>query len=182
VLHPKVKQKYEQNNFPIDVEKASDQNEHNFLTQAKSDIKKTIVKIVRVKANGKEHFFYGEEWTSKNYLGNKIMHYNDPVGKYEDPNFRTVVDDKGNPTVAEVEGFDTVYEYSWPSDWTEEMEARLGENVDLIVKHINRKYGGFSFEDFKNKSFDDLVRFGIFGTYNPAEQKQLEKRKNSIAK
>jgi hypothetical protein len=58
------------------------------------------------------------------------------------------------------------------------MEKRLYKKVSLTVVTMNRKYGGFTWEDYKERRFDDLVTFGRFGTFNPTS-KELEKQKGN---
>ena len=181
MTHANVLQKCKEFGWEIPVETAADVNEKNFLEQAKAakePITKSITKIVRIKDKKQEYFWYGEEWTSHDNNGNEIQFYNDPIGKYEDPVFRQTIDiQTGEKVATEIIRREKVYELKWPEDFTEDMEERVDEKVDLLVIHLNRKYGGFSFADFRERSFDELVMFGRFGTYNPVIQKELEKEK-----
>jgi hypothetical protein len=178
-VHPEVIKKYQENNFEVGLESASDANEKAFfdqVTAAKQTVKKQIVKIIRLKKEGTEYFYWHEELTSKNYLGNKIHCYR-VQGKYEDPEFNRQINPKtGTPMAVEIESTETKYEYKWPSDWTPELEELVSESVDLLVVTLGRKYGGFNFQDFKDKSFDDLVTFGKYGTFNLATVKEIQKR------
>lgn len=177
-MHPEVIKKYKENGFEIALERAEDINETNFLEQVKASkqpVKREITKIIRVRKAGQEHFYYGEELTSFNYLGNKIQHYH-TVGKYEDPVFRFHVNDQGKKVATEIESHETVYEYNWPNAWSDELESLVSETVDLLIITPGRKYGGFTYPQFKESSFDDLVTFGRFGTLNPVIINELKKK------
>jgi len=187
-VHPKVLEKYIEAGYELDedkkligvLESASDANEKAFWTQVKSSkqpVKKEIKKIIRLRKQGKELFYYHESLESKNYLGNKI-HFYHTVGFYKLPEFNRVADSKtGRVQVTDIESEEDVYEYEWPRDWTSDMEDIISETVDLLIMTPARKYGGFSFEDFKEKSFDELVTIGKYGTTNPIIINELKKKK-----
>ena len=178
-MHPEVLKKYKENDFEIALERAEDINGKNFFDQAKqskAEIKHEITKIMRIRKSRKEYFYYGEALKSRNYLGNPIHLYR-TIGKYDDPIFRSQVDPStGNKMAVEIESTETVYEFEWPKQWTDELEEKVTESVDLLIITPGRKYGGFTFSDFKEKSFDELVTIGKFGTSNPVIIKELEKK------
>ena len=177
-MHPEVIKKYKENDFDIGLERAEDVNEKNFLDQAKAakqPIKHEIMKIVRGRNGKEEYFYYGEELTSFNYLGNKIMHYR-TVGKYEDPQFRFQINEQGNKVATEIESHETVYEYKWPEQWTDELEELVSDKVDLLLITPGRKYGGFSFDQFKQYDYDQLKTLGTFGTLNPVIINEIQKK------
>ena len=179
-MHPEVVKKYVENNFQDQIfESASDANEKAFFDQvaaSKQPVKKEIVKLVRLKKAGEEYFYWHEELTSRNYLKNKIHCYR-VVGHYKMPEFNQIYNPKtGTPMVTEIESETDVYEFKWPSDWKPELEELISETVDLLVITTGRKYGGFNFQDFKDRSFDDLIMYGKYGTFNPAMIKEIQKR------
>jgi hypothetical protein len=187
-MHQKVIDKYLQAGYTQDedgklvgvLESAKDANDRKFWEQVKSSkqpVTREIIKIVRLKKAGKEHFYYHERVSSKNYLGNKIHYVRDDVGYYKDPVFERVADSRtGRVSVAGIESEDVVYEYQWPKDWTPEMEDIVSETVDLLIKTPGRSYGGFSFEEFKDKGFDELVTIGKYGTTNPIIINEIKKK------
>ncbi len=182
-MHPTVIKKYQDAGLDI-YERASDANEAAFWDQVKTSgkpVKKEITKIVRLRKGKEEKFYYHEELKSRDHLGNKIHCYH-VVGTYKDPEFTTRVDAKtGKAVITEVEEETEVYEYKWPEQWTNELEELITETVDLLVVTPSRKYGGFSFEDFKEQSFDNLVTLGKYGTLNPVQIESI-KQKKAIAK
>jgi hypothetical protein len=185
MTHAKVLQRMKEYNWnPEDhgIERAEDQLEKRFLAlakEAKSPVKKEITAIYRIRENNHEYFWYAEEWSAKDSLGNTIQHYKNPIGKYEEPDFRVEIDPAtGDKVATEILSQETKYELEWPKDFTKEMEKRLYKKVSLTVVTMNRKYGGFTWEDYKERRFDDLVTFGRFGTFNPTS-KELEKQKGN---
>jgi len=159
-VHPAVRKKYEENDFDVGLERAEDVNEKAFLEQVKASqkpVKHEIVKIVRLKKGKQEHFYYYEELTSTNYLGNKIHHYQ-VQGKYEDPQFRNQINEQGQKQATEIEGRETVYEYKWPDQWSDDLEQLVVENVD------------------KERSFEDLITFGKKGTFDPEPEPDIKKK------
>ncbi len=183
MTHAKVLQKMRENGWDPElhgVESASDQLEKRFLglaKEAKAPIKKEITSIYRIRERNKEFFWYAEEASSKDSNGNTIQYYKNPIGKYENPDFRVEVDEAtGNKVATEIISHETVYELSWPKDFTPEMEKRLYKKVSLTIVDQNRKYGGFSWQDYKERSFDELVTLGRFGTLNPVIQNELKKQ------
>ena len=179
-FHPKVLKAYQDADFFHNyVPNATEENEKDFwlvANQSKQPIKKEITKIIRVKKGGKEYFYYHEEVLSTDHVRNEI-HYFHTVGKYDMPYFNNAYDPKtGRPKATQIVRREEVFELEWPKDWTPELEDLLIDDVDLLVVTKGRKYGGFSFEDFKEKSFDDLVTLGKYGTLAP-KIVEVEKRR-----
>jgi hypothetical protein len=178
-MHPEVIKKYKQNNYEVALERAEDVNERTFWEQVKESkqpVKREIMQISRVKQGKQEYFTYQEEVTSKDSLGNEIHCYRS-VGKYEDPSFRYNINQNGQRMASEILRTETVYEYKWPGDWTPELEELVTEDPSLTLITQSRHYGGFTFEQFKEDSYDDLVTFGRFGTKNPVIVNELKKEK-----
>jgi hypothetical protein len=177
MVHEKVLEAYEANDFEY-YKRAEDYNEEAFFDQAtaaKQPINKEIVKVVRLKSNKKEYFYFHVELKSHNYLGNKIHLYR-IEGKYNLPEFNKDIDPKTNkPRTIEVENLIPTYEYEWDKDWKEEYNDLMSENTDFVLVTSSRKYGGFSFHDFKELPFDQLVTLGRFGTTNPAVIEGIKK-------
>ncbi len=183
-MHPAAEKKYKQADFQLALESASDQNEATFFEKAKlakQAVTREITAIYRLKKAQQEYFYYGEELRSKDNLGNMIDHYR-TVGLYKDPSFRYQLNQDGNKVATEIQNLETVYEYKWPDDWTTELESLVSENVSLTVITPSRKYGGFTLDDFIHRSFDELLVFGKFGTYNPVVISELNKAKAAVGK
>jgi hypothetical protein len=181
-MHPKVLEKYRENAYEIALERASDGNERRFFEGAKAakqPVKHEITNIVRVRKGKEEYFYYIEELNSRNYIGNQIHHFR-TVGIYEDPSFRNQVNpETGKKVATEILKTETVYEFEWPKDWAPELENQITENVDLLVITPGRKYGGFTYPEFKERSFDELVTISKFGTLNPGIPRELQKKQKT---
>jgi hypothetical protein len=171
-MHKKVLAEYKKFNAELpDLLTPNEENIRVFYEKTKASgkpIRREIIKIVRLKQKGKEHFYYGQELRSEDSLGNELEVYMQPIGKYDLPYFDFITDPTTNARIPNgIKSTETKYELEWPKDWTQELEHDVVEKVDLMVITPTRKYGGFDFQDFKEKSFDDLVTFGRYGTYNP---------------
>ena len=179
-FHPKVLQAYQEADFFENyVPKANEENEKAFwlvVEQAKQPVKREITKIVRVKKGGKEYFYYHEELTTRDHVKNE-HHCFHTVGKYKMPEFNSAYDPKtGKVRAKEIVREEEVYEFEWPDKWTPELEELVKEDVDLLVITTGRKYGGYSFDDFKERTFDELVTIGRFGTLEPKTIEAVKRR------
>ena len=182
-MHPKVEEKYRKNDFEVPYDSANDSNLKSFWTQANQSnvpVTKDIYKIVRLKHRGVEYFYYHVKYTSRDVLGNKIEAMEYDKGYYEDPQFKFnyVMDPKTGTqkkTVTEVESTERIYELKWPKDFTQELQDQVVDSVDLLVISTGRKYGGYTFDDFKERTFDELVTLGRFGTLNPVVIEAVKK-------
>ena len=180
-MHPKILEKFKHEAPELlenRLESASDANETRFLAEAKGPIKREIVKIIRLKKGGQEYFYWHEEQKSRDYLGNET-HFYKVDGMYKDPEFRRERGSNGQPKAVEIAGQTDVYEYKWPQDWKPELEDLVSESVDLLVSTLGRKYGGFSFQDFKDRTFDELVTLGKYGTLSPQGIEREKKRQRN---
>jgi hypothetical protein len=182
-MHPEVKKLYEQNDFDLPLKSANDENLQAFwdkVAESKEPVNKEIYKIVRLKHKGQEYFYYHIRYTSRDVLKNKIQAMEPDKGYYDKPEFRHDVDPQTRKLRStEIESTERIYELKWPVDFTEELQNLVTDTVDLLVIGIGRKYGGFSFDDFLDRSFDDLVTFGRFGTFNLAVINEVKKRNAS---
>jgi hypothetical protein len=107
--------------------------------------------------------------TSQDALGNEIEVYMPWVGRYEKPTFEFIVDPHTDAKIPKgIKSKEIIYELEWPKQWNQELERDLSEKVSLIVATNSRKYGGFDFQDFKNRTFEELVTIGKYGTVNPS--------------
>lgn len=181
-MHPLVKQKYQDANFDY-FPNANDNNEEAFFQKtkiAKKPVTHYIIKVVRVKVRGKEHVYYHETLRSRDFLNNPIDHTR-VIGKYEDPQFVTNVDPRTNtPRQADIQGFDTVYEFPWTPNiidqWLSQEGFELDDGCGYILIDGGRKYGGYTYDQFCNESYDNLVTLGKFGTLKPEEIKEVKRR------
>jgi hypothetical protein len=188
-MHKKVLQEYKKYHAQLpDLSTAEEENHRVFYQKTKTSgkpIQREIVKVVRLKEKGKEYFYYGQELRSEDSLGNELEVYMQPIGKYEKPTFQFIVDPNTDAKIPNgIKSHQTVYELEWPKDWNPDLENDLSSNVDLLVSSQGRKYGGYTWEQFKNESFENLVMIGKYGTVNPSpkiidtvEQRRAEKEK-----
>jgi len=66
-MHKKVFQEYEKSGMQLPEETANEANIRVFYEKQKisqKSIKRSIVKLVRLKEKGQEYFYYGQELTS----------------------------------------------------------------------------------------------------------------------
>jgi hypothetical protein len=150
---------------------ANDENVKTFYLKQKTSgkpIRRTIDQIVRIKDKGKEWFYYHQTLESQDALGNDLSVFMPSVGRYEKPTFEFIHSPEGAKIPNGIKSKEMIYELEWPKQWNEELEQDLSEKVSLIVATNSRKYGGFDFQDFKNRSFDQLVQIGKYGVVNPS--------------
>jgi hypothetical protein len=192
-MHKKVLAQYKKYNAELpDLTTANEENIRIFYEKTKASgkpIRREITKIVRLKEEGKEWFYYGQELRSQDSLGNEIEVYMQPVGKYDLPEFSFIVDPHTDARIPNgIKSTSTVYELEWPKEWTPELEKDVSDNVDLVLIKQNRHYGGYSFDEFKLRTFDELVTLGKYGTLNPTpkiieientRRKELDKEKKA---
>lgn len=149
---------------------ANEENELKFFKLAKQagkPVKRKVTQIVRLKSGGKDYVYYHETLTSKNNIGKKIDHSR-VIGVYKRPEFEPVLTDEGDTIAASTEDFETIYEIPFSVHFLEqEIEPYIVENPSLVIKSLGRNYSGFSYEQFKTLSFDDLLTLGKYGTLTP---------------
>jgi hypothetical protein len=176
LVHSKVLEKYKDANMEYNISiHANDMNEENFFAKVKTANKGPaqhyIIKIVRVKFGGKEYVYYHETLRAKDFLNNMIDHTR-VVGTYEDPQFMVSVDPKTNtPRATEVQGHETIYEWPWTPNivdqWLSQENFHLDPACGFIVKDYSRTYGGYTYEQFCENTYEDLVTLGKYGTLEP---------------
>ena len=172
-MHPKVLAQYKKFNAELpNLKTANAENLEIFHSKTKASgkpIRREIVKVVRVKEKAKEYFYYGQSLTSEDALGNEIHVYMQPIGSYELPEFSFIVDPHTDARIPNgIKNKKMVYELKWPGDFTKELEQDIADKVDLLVMTPSRIYGGFTWDDFKNRTFEELVTLGKYGILNPS--------------
>jgi len=180
-VHPVVLQKYKESGYLLSnwLPRAEQENAKAFWETVDKNGGKPVIheiqQIYRLKSGMKEYFFYQEGLRSEDKLGKPIHHFQ-TVGKYEDPNFKpTYHGDTAEIIGNEIDRLKTVYELEFPKDFTDEMKEQVTDNASfIVVSKTGRKYGGFDFEDFLEKSLDELVLYGKYGTFSPKAQKEIE--------
>ena len=171
-MHKKVLAEYKKYNAQVpELTKANEENIRIFYEKTKASgnpIKREIVKIVRLKERGKEYFYYGQELRSTDSLGNELEIYMQPVGRYEKPTFQFIIDPNTDARIANgIKSHETIYELEWHKDWNSDSENDLSSKVDLLIIAQGRKYGGFSWDEYRNRTFEELVTLGRYGTLTP---------------
>lgn len=171
-MHKKVLAEYKKYNAQVpELTTANEENIRIFYEKTKASgnpIKREIVKIVRLKERGKEYFYYGQELRSTDSLGNELEIYMQPVGRYEKPTFQFIIDPNTDARIANgIKSHETIYELEWPKDWNSDSENDLSSKVDLLIIAQGRKYGGFSWDEYRNRTFEELVTLGRYGTLTP---------------
>lgn len=135
-----------------------------------------INSVYRLKESNQEFIYYHENLSSTDYLGNKTTHFR-VIGKQKYPEFVTQFDEAGEQAKY-IDSSEDKYSIPFNSDFVEkEIEPFLGERPNFYVIEYGKKYGGFGLQELKEYNYDDLVRLGQYGTTNPTEIKQIEKKK-----
>ena len=85
--------------------------------------------------------------------------------------------DTGEITGSEIANVSTVYELNWPQDFTEGLQKQLLPTTSYVVMSPNssRRYSGFDYEDFKERSLEELLTIGKFGTINKVVIDEIKK-------
>jgi hypothetical protein len=195
-MHVKTVAEYKKHNaedLMLPFLSACDENIKVFMEKAKTSgkpVKREINSIYRLKQGNKEYFIYNQKLSSQDSLENYIECWFPNIGKYEKPSFSFITNPETGAKIADsIRSTEIIYELEWKKDWTPELEAVVVNDIDnLIVIPGNRHYGGFSFDEFKERTFDELVTLGKYGTLNPTpkiieientRRKELDKEKRA---
>jgi hypothetical protein len=179
-MHAKLLRKYQKEAPQLLEDRigtANELNEQRFwqiVDNSGAKVEKQITSIYRTKVGNKEYFFYGEELRSTDNLGNPIDHFHQ-IGKYEDPQFVYTMGPGGQKLGTSINGFKTVFELKWPSDWTKSLEKNLINETQFYLKTDSSTSGGRGitytigkYEDFKNRTYDELLMLGKYGVIAPS--------------
>lgn len=189
-MNKELLQKYKDADFEYNIDlHPNDKNEAVFFEKvkvAKKPVIHNIHKVVRIKTASGEHVYYHETLKSRDYLDNLIDHSR-VVGKYEDPQFTSSVDPSTRqPRVTEIQGFETKYEITWTPNiidvWLSQEGFQLDDDCGFVIKQGGKTYGGYTYDQFCNSSYEDLVTLGKYGTLSPEGiQKEINKRNRQNA-
>jgi hypothetical protein len=186
-MHRKVRQEYEKHKFEVPANPA-DTNQEIFRRKTKrarpEDIKVYINQVWRT-AQGpkKDYIFYERKVVIPDLVGNEDTD-TELLGKYEMPRFRNIYNNQtGDAESIALAGFETQYDIPYSKEKMEEIltEAEIERDGDdkpvkVPVDATNtiftlsiggRKYGGFSADDFINRSFDELTQLALYGQLAP---------------
>lgn len=177
MVHPEIIRLYRENNCEY-WETANDANETSFFQQAaaaKKAVKHIITAVYRLRRGKKDYVFYHETLKSFNPKG-AVIHHSRTIGKYNLPIFtRTIYGDAGESR-PEIESHQEVYELEF-KDWSKELDEQLTDDTGFVLITPQRKYGGFSREDFFKRSFEELEQIGRYGTLHRDLQEEVRKQK-----
>jgi len=194
-MHPKLLQKYRKEAPQLLEDRigtANELNEQIFWAKVNNSgakVEKQITSIYRTKVGNKEYFFYGEELRSTDNLGNPIDHFHQ-IGKYEDPQFVYTMGPGGQKLGTSINGYKTVYELEWPKDWSHKLEKNLINETQYYLKTDSstsggrgKKYGISNYEDFKERTYDELLMLGRYGVIAPSADEifKIEKSRQERA-
>lgn len=166
-MHPKVKQAYNEAGFqiPATPQDAREENFRRRTKRAEDKIQKFINQVYRISQGPKKDFIFYELKEVGNDLAGNEDTLTTQIGRYDMPKFRKLYNNAtGEAEAVQLAGTETVCEYPYSKA---EMERILNsgnsENTTFTLIMGNRKYGGFTREDFINKSFDELAEMAIYG-------------------
>jgi hypothetical protein len=173
-MHVKTIAEYKKHNaqdLMVPFLSACDENIRVFMGKSKMSgkpVKREINAIYRLKQGNKEYFTYHQKLSSVDALDNYIECWFPGLGKWEKPTFSFITNPETGAKIADgIRSTQIIYELEWPKDFTKDLEEDLSDTVDLIVISQGRKYGGYDFQTFKDRKFDELVTIGKYGVLNP---------------
>jgi len=189
-MHQKLLQKYRKEAPQLLEDRIGTANELNekrfwdIVNNSGAKVERQITGLYRTKVGQKEHFFYGEELRSFDNLGNPIDHFHQ-IGKYEDPQFVYTMGPGGKKLAVEIGGYKTVYELAWPKDWNKSLEKNLINETQFYLKTDSSTSGGrgktytiSKYEDWKNRTYDELLMLGQYGIIAPTPNEIITIEKN----
>jgi hypothetical protein len=167
-MHPHVRKAYVEAGFPL-PDTPQDAREASFRRRTKrakeEDIKKFINQVWRISQGPKkEYIFYEIKEVGPDLVGNEDT-FTEIRGRYDMPKFRRVYDNTtGEARITQIAGSETIYEIPYSKGKMEEiLKSGDSENTVFTLALGNRKYGGFTREDFTNKSFEELAEMALYG-------------------
>lgn len=132
-------------------------------------IKRHIDQVHRVREGGlrgQEKMYFLETHTSKDHRGNRISKFL-VNGKFDNPIPTYQYDEiTGQNMCTGIDGYETIYQMPFNLKVIDELvdSGEIDDRTQFAVETPNgRGYGGFSFDEFRNMSFDDLVYIGKTG-------------------
>lgn len=165
-MHPKAKEAYSQAGFDIPPT-PQEANELVFRRKTKrakeGEIKKFINQVWRISKGGKEEFIiYEQKEVGADLAGNEDT-FTSMVGRYDMPKFRKVYNNvSGEVDAVNLSGTETVYEIPYSKKNMEEvLNSGNSDNTAFTLWAGNRKYGGFTRDDFVDKSLDELIGIDV---------------------
>ena len=157
---------------------ALEENTRIFYEKSKmsgAPIRREIQAVYRTKIKDKEHFWYHQELRSQDSLQNEIEVFMPRVGRYEKPYFSTITDpNTGAKIPTGIQRTEEIYELEWPKDWTPELENDLIDKLNLVVIANGRHFGGYTWDEFKERTLNELVTYGKYGVFEKPIQKVIE--------
>lgn len=165
-MHPLVKAEYDKHEFPY-TETTEDQRHADFLQKTKGSTHKLRINtIYRVRLmNQKEYLYYHYTIFGESISGNE--HTDSQIaGKYEFPIFHKNFDNATNKLISTyIDRKETRYDIEFSPKNLQDI-LRKGEieyPTAFVIDNGARKYGGFSYDDFKDATFDQLLAAGRKG-------------------
>jgi hypothetical protein len=139
------------------------------ITQkGKIPIERSVNQIVRTRSKGKDYLYFAVIYSAFDRAGNFATASDDTIGCVFVPKVvsRNQVTDEGETITvsADVLDINPAYSIQFSKENLEALKPYLAEKLSLVVKAENRKYSGFSWDDFANRSMEELVLISRFGT------------------
>lgn len=170
---------------------ADDNDKRELIVEAEEDptrpIERKIIRMYRLQNGDKEYVYWVESLRGQKFSGPYFDHSR-IVGKYEEPFFDISKDrESGSTTVVGIHHKEVRYEIPFADKITDAgtgQEIRLEElakyktdTCKFMVRTANDKafeVRGISFDDWKNKSFSELVEIGKMQRAPVAQSAQAE--------
>jgi hypothetical protein len=181
-MHPKVKRAYEEAKFQVPANPA-DTNEEIFRRKTKrarpEDVKVVINQVWRTSQGpNKDFIFYEKKEIIPDLAGNEDT-LTKTEGKYRMPKFTNVYNNQtGDVESVALRGFETQYDIPYsPQKMREILESGDSSNTIFTLVINDRKYGGFSAEDFIDRPYDELVQLAYHGQITNPVSKSFDPSK-----
>lgn len=178
-MHPEVERAYREAKFQVPANPA-DTNQEIFrrkTRRARDEDKQFFINQVwRVSQGPKKDFIFYERKTVIPDLAGNNENDTEIVGRYDKPKFRNIYNNStGEPESVALAGFETVYDIPYSKEKMQEILDSGNSSDTVFTLSIGtqsgaRKYGGFSADDFVNRSFDELTQLALYGTIQPTVQ------------
>jgi hypothetical protein len=179
-MHPKVKALYDDHpeiDRPIS---AIEDSEKEFNNRTKNfDKVITIDQLWRTRRGGGlkavEYIWYLKRTTSKDFKGNKKA-FVKPEGKYDMPVLAFEWEDnEGQGKATGVQTYEQMFDIPFTKETVEEYlkSGMITADTGFAIDGGSRQYGGFTYDMFVERDFDELVYFGQNGKFPSAEEKAI---------
>lgn len=142
--------------------------DHDISGAPKRPIYREISQIIRARSSGKEYVLYSETLYGSDHENNQISFFH-TVGTYKKPSFKTTYNyDTKQAHTLPTGQIETIYWVPYDKNLIDELYEAGSEDrdIELLINVGSKQYGGrgfYSYDEFKNSTFEELARIGREG-------------------